>query len=131
MSNDIPNENINKEKEDEDDVTMSDECVKLETGDIVCGKTFKSYDEAVNIMRNWCNKTFTPFILKVTRGNFSSGGEELGRISYICTHRNKHKLKAPSQRVNYTACPSRVNINPQGKVGEWKITTARLIMMAI
>ena len=72
MSNDILNENIKKEKKDEDDVTISDECVKLETGDIVCGKTFKSYDVAVNSMRNWCDKTFTPFILKVTRGNFSS-----------------------------------------------------------
>ena len=80
VSNDIPSENINKETKDEDDVTMSNECVKLETGDIVCGKTFNSYDEAVNSMRKWCNKTFTHFILKVTSGYFSSGGEELGRL---------------------------------------------------
>ena len=112
-------------KKDEDYVTISDECVKLETGDIVCGKTFNSFDEAVNSMRKWCDKTFTPFILKVSRGNLSSGGEELGRISYICTHRNKHKSKATSQRVNYTACPSRVNINQQRNVGEWKIMTAQ------
>ena len=83
VSNDIPSENINKETKDEDDVTMSNECVKLETGDIVCGKTFNSYDEAVNSMRKWCDKTFTHFILKVTSGYFSSGGEELGRISYF------------------------------------------------
>ena len=103
-----------------------DEFIELETGDIVCGKTFNSYDS----VRKWCDKTFTSFILKGTRGNFSSGGEELGRISFICTHGNKLKSEAttqrPSQRLKYTACLSRVNINQQRNVGEWKITTARL-----
>jgi len=127
VSNDILSENINKENKDEEDMTLSDECIELEPGNIFCGKTFNSYDEAVNSVRKLCDKTFTPFILKGTRGNFSSGGEELGRISFICTHGNERKSKAtsqrPSQRVNYTACP---NINKQRNVGEWKITTARL-----
>ena len=38
-SNDIPSENIDKENTDEEDVTMSDECIELETGDIICSKT--------------------------------------------------------------------------------------------
>ena len=38
----------------------------------------------------------------------------------------KATSQRPSQRLKYTACPSRVNINQQRNVGEWKITTARL-----
>ena len=103
---------------------------KLQTDEIKVGKLFKNYDEVVKAVKDWCYSSCTPLILKGVRGNLSEGGEDPGRIQFICTHGNKRKSKAtslrPAQRVNYTGCLARININQQRKTLDWKITTARL-----
>ena len=78
MANKDPRKDEYEKESPQEESTDGDstDVIDLEIEDIVIGKRFKSYDEAVKSMKKWCDKSYTPLILKGWNGDLSSGGEE-------------------------------------------------------
>ena len=87
------------------------------------GLAFKSFEEATDYMKRWCNSNKLPFI---KRDSCKGSETKPGRILYECPHGTKRKYKETlvreRQSVNYTACGARVNIFESMKDRFYKVT---------
>ena len=87
------------------------------------GLAFKSFVEATNYMKSWCDSNKLPFII---RDSCKGTESKPGRILFECPHGTKRKYKKTlareRQSVNYTACEARVNIFESMKDRLYKVT---------
>ena len=93
------------------------------------GLVFKTEEEAVSTIENWCRKTFCP-LTKVRRQQPSerNGKRIRGQRGYKCAHGVERKSRSkdeqrPYQRIKFTGCPVKLNINEQ-EDGTWMVTSS-------
>ena len=104
-----------------------DEATEIEfDGDIHVGLSFSSEEEAVLIVEKWSTKVLCP-LAKIRSRKAKEGVK--GRRCFGCPHgivrTSKAEHKRPCQRVKYTGCPVKININEQDD-GSWLVTACVL-----
>ena len=93
------------------------------------GINAKTEEEMVKAIDAWCQKNFIP-LTKVRRkapGTNTKGDRVRGQRGYKCAHGVERQSKSkdekrPFQRVKFTGCQAKVNVNER-EDGTWTITT--------
>ena len=117
-----------EEGEEEED---NCEFIDIEKDGLRVGVRFSSDDVAVKSIENWTHKSLCPLAkVRFRKGSISSKGERVkGRRCFSCPHginrKNTGKGERPSQRLKFTNCPVKVNLNEQ-EDGSWEVTTCHL-----
>ena len=120
-------ENVN----DEDVITSDDtidDVIVLQENELKVGLGFKSEESAVQAIMLWSEKTFCPLSKsRYRKPKVKPSGERVkGRRCFQCCHGLKYTRKVtdkrPWQKIKYTECPVKVNMNEQ-EDGSWMVTS--------
>ena len=111
----------------DNDHDENEEIFKIET--MEPGINAKTEEEMVKAIDAWCQKNFIP-LTKVRRkapGTNTEGDRVRGQRGYKCAHGVERQSKSkdekrPFQRVKFTGCQAKVNVNER-EDGTWTITT--------
>ena len=117
---------------DEEELLDNDvDILILEEDDLKVGLTFETEDAAVKSILKWSELTFCPLSkARYQKPKMKENGERIkGRRCFQCSHglnyTRKVTDKRPWQKLKFTDCPVRVNINEQ-EDGSWMVTSLYL-----
>ena len=103
---------------------------EIDNSDMMIGLVFPNEEAAVDAIGAWSVKAMCPLSkIRYQKGVEKNGEYVKGRRCYQCPHGVTCKSKAtggrPSQRLKYTKCPVKINLNEQDD-GSWIITSCFL-----
>ena len=117
---------IEKDGDGDDDSVLD-----IEKDGLKLGLRFANDEQAVKSIENWTHKSLCPLAkVRFRKGSINNKGERVkGRRCYACPHginrKRTGKGERPGQRLKFTNCPVKVNLNEQ-EDGSWEITTCHL-----
>ena len=117
--------------EEGDEEEANSDLIDIEKDGLSVGMRFPSDDVAVKSIENWTHKSLCPLAkVRFRKGSISSKGERVkGRRCFSCPHginrKTTGKGERPGQRLKFTNCPVKVNLNEQ-EDGSWEVTTCHL-----
>ena len=103
----------------------------LDVEDMKMGLTFDNEDSAILSINKWSEKAFCPLSKsRYQKPKVKPDGERIkGRRCFQCCHGLKYTRKVtekrPWQRVKFTGCPVKINLNEQ-EDGKWMVTSPHL-----
>ena len=130
-SNVDPQSEVNPEySEGNDEAEDPTEFIDIDAAEMAVGLVFPSDEVAVASIQNWTVKTLCPLSkIRYQKGIEKNGEYIKGRRCFQCPHGVQRKSKAtaqrPSQRLKFTKCPVKVNLNEQDD-GSWMVTSCVL-----
>ena len=100
--------------------------VDLAVDELKVGVVFPSEEIAHKSIENWSFKSLCP----LSKVRYRKGKEGVkGRRCFGCPHgisrTSKSEAKRPCQRLKFTGCPVKINLNEQND-GSWIVTTCIL-----
>ena len=103
---------------------------EIDDSEMMIGLVFATEEAAVEAIDAWSVKAMCPLSkIRYQKGVEKNGEYIKGRRCYQCPHGVTRKSKAtgarPSQRLKYTKCPVKLNLNEQDD-GSWIITSCVL-----
>ena len=111
------------------DQNINNSCDEIDDSEMTIGLVFATEEAAVEAIA-WSVKAMCPLSkIRYQKGVEKNGEYIKGRRCYQCPHGVTRKSKAtgarPSQRLKYTKCPVKLNLNEQDD-GSWIITSCVL-----
>ena len=103
----------------------------LDVEDMKMSLTFDNEDVAILSMNKWSEKALCPLSkARYQKPKIKPDGERIkGRRCFQCCHGLKYTRKVtekrPWQRVKFTGCPVKINLNEQDD-GRWMVTSLHL-----
>ena len=112
------------------DQNINNSCDEIDDSEMMIGLVFATEEAAVEAIDAWSVKAMCPLSkIRYQKGVEKNGEYIKGRRCYQCPHGVTRKSKAtgarPSQRLKYTKCPVKLNLNEQDD-GSWIITSCVL-----
>ena len=109
---------------------MNHSYYEIDDSEMMIGLVFATEEAAVEAIDAWSVKAMCPLSkIRYQKGVEKNGEYIKGRRCYQCPHGVTRKSKAtgarPSQRLKYTKCPVKLNLNEQDD-GSWIITSCVL-----
>ena len=102
----------------------------IEIDDLKLGLNFPSEEVALNAIENWSVKSLCPLSkIRYRKGKLVNGEKVKRRRCLACPQGIERKTDGkgdrPGQRVKFSNCPVKVNLNEQDD-GSWEVTTCHL-----